>query len=106
MIGETGERKSAVATPDGKSRKKKKKKISQDLNWTQLFCFHKNWNVYTYFLFLHENCEFRIGRLYTDHVVKIGRHGCSLAVPEGTVLPISHCHLSLFSTLHKYLLLL
>ena len=26
MIGETGERKSAVATPDGKSRKKKKKK--------------------------------------------------------------------------------
>ena len=25
MIGETGERKSAVATPDGKSRKKKKK---------------------------------------------------------------------------------
>ena len=24
MIGETGERKSAVATPDGKSRKKKK----------------------------------------------------------------------------------
>ena len=28
MIGETGERKSAVATPDGKSRKKKKKKKS------------------------------------------------------------------------------
>ena len=28
MIGETGERKSAVATPDGKSRKKKKKKFS------------------------------------------------------------------------------
>ena len=28
MIGETGERKSAVATPDGKSRKKKKKKHS------------------------------------------------------------------------------
>ena len=27
MIGETGERKSAVATPDGKSRKKKKKKL-------------------------------------------------------------------------------
>ena len=26
MIGKTGERKSAVATPDGKSRKKKKKK--------------------------------------------------------------------------------
>ena len=26
MIEETGERKSAVATPDGKSRKKKKKK--------------------------------------------------------------------------------
>ena len=30
MIGETGERKSAVATPDGKSRKKKKKKKSVD----------------------------------------------------------------------------
>ena len=29
MIGETGERKSAVATPDGKSRKKKKKKIER-----------------------------------------------------------------------------
>ena len=27
MIGETGERKSAVATPDGKSRKKKKKTL-------------------------------------------------------------------------------
>ena len=27
MIGETGERKSAVATHDGKSRKKKKKKM-------------------------------------------------------------------------------
>ena len=27
LIGETGERKSAVATPDGKSRKKKKKKL-------------------------------------------------------------------------------
>ena len=33
MIGETGERKSAVATPDGKSRKKKKKKKS-DANVT------------------------------------------------------------------------
>ena len=29
MIGETGERKSAVATPDGKSRKKKKRIESQ-----------------------------------------------------------------------------
>ena len=28
MIGETGERKSAVATPDGKSRKKKKIYVS------------------------------------------------------------------------------
>ena len=27
MIGETGERKSAVATPDGKSRKKNKKNV-------------------------------------------------------------------------------
>ena len=27
MIGETGERKSAVTTPDGKSRKKKKKNL-------------------------------------------------------------------------------
>ena len=27
MIGETGERKSAVTTPDGKSRKKKKKEV-------------------------------------------------------------------------------
>ena len=31
MIGETGERKSAVATPDGKSRKKKKKKCRNNL---------------------------------------------------------------------------
>ena len=30
MIGETGERKSAVATPDGKSRTKKKKKTIVD----------------------------------------------------------------------------
>ena len=30
MIGETGERKSAVATPDGKSRKKKKKKLNEE----------------------------------------------------------------------------
>ena len=29
MIGETGERKSAVATPDGKSRKKKKKTVTE-----------------------------------------------------------------------------
>ena len=33
MIGETGERKSAVATPDGKSRKKKKKKNIADRHW-------------------------------------------------------------------------
>ena len=31
MIGETGERKSAVATPDGKSRKKKKKYCKNDV---------------------------------------------------------------------------
>ena len=31
MIGETGERKSAVATPDGKSRKKKKKELLRRL---------------------------------------------------------------------------
>ena len=30
MIGETGERKSAVATPDGKSRKKKKKEVQKE----------------------------------------------------------------------------
>ena len=29
MIGETGERKSAVATPDGKCRKKKKKNVPE-----------------------------------------------------------------------------
>ena len=33
MIGETGERKSAVATPDGKSRKKKKKKGVNNIMW-------------------------------------------------------------------------
>ena len=33
MIGETGERKSAVATPDGKSRKKKKKKLELSSWW-------------------------------------------------------------------------
>ena len=39
MIGETGKRKSAVATPDGKSRKKKKKlhnlaeDSSRQANW-------------------------------------------------------------------------
>ena len=39
MIGETGERKSAVATPDGKSRKKKKKKKQNySYNCTQLKC--------------------------------------------------------------------
>ena len=32
LIGETGERKSAVATPDGKSRKKKKKFSLRELN--------------------------------------------------------------------------
>ena len=32
MIGETGERKSAVATPDGKSRKKKKKTLEPQQN--------------------------------------------------------------------------
>ena len=31
LIGETGERKSAVATPDGKSRKKKKKTVCTHL---------------------------------------------------------------------------
>ena len=36
MIGETGERKSAVATPDGKSRKKKKKKIKFALKYTNI----------------------------------------------------------------------
>ena len=38
MIGETGERKSAVATPDGKSRKKKKKKknVYIDSVWSRL----------------------------------------------------------------------
>ena len=38
LIGETGERKSAVATPDGKSRKKKKKKCTLHMrlqNWVQ-----------------------------------------------------------------------
>ena len=46
MIGETGERKSAVATPDGKSRKKKKKKyciVSVDTDFddvtTHTICF-------------------------------------------------------------------
>ena len=41
MIGETGERKSAVATPDGKSRKKKKKK-----KWWTVMVHHflrRNW---------------------------------------------------------------
>ena len=33
MIGETGERKSAVATPDGKSRNKKKKKCISMFKW-------------------------------------------------------------------------
>ena len=33
MIGETGERKSAVATPDGKSRKKKKKMLCYCIQW-------------------------------------------------------------------------
>ena len=38
MIGETGERKSAVATPDGKSRKKKKKFL-KCLNVISTFLF-------------------------------------------------------------------
>ena len=40
LIGETGERKSAVATPDGKSRKKKKKKKKKqyinDMYWNDV----------------------------------------------------------------------
>ena len=35
MIGETGERKSAVATPDGKSRKKKKKNEEEEREWRE-----------------------------------------------------------------------
>ena len=37
MIGETGERKSAVATPDGKSRKKKKKLVCQFYHLVNVF---------------------------------------------------------------------
>ena len=39
MIGETGERKSAVATPDGKSRKKKKKTFLAFLSHSDHICF-------------------------------------------------------------------
>ena len=45
MIGETGERKSAVATPDGKSRKKKY--TSMDVRWK--LKLNTNKTVYTIF---------------------------------------------------------
>ena len=54
MIGETGERKSAVATPDGKSRKKKKKK-----NVGLVSCMHKtNYFILNAFNFTKHRSEF------------------------------------------------
>ena len=43
MIGETGERKSAVATPDGKSRKKKKKKLLSPISYkVHIYWLHRS----------------------------------------------------------------